>query len=222
MKRLAIFDLDGTLLYSLEDLADATNYALKKNGLPVHELDKYKYFVGNGALKLIERALPENSRDNETVFNSVYSDFRVYYKEHSEDKSKLYGGIEETVKKLHEMGVLLAVATNKPDEFTKILIPNIFGDLFDYAQGSIPEIPVKPNPDIAFMILEKLGVSADDAVFIGDTNVDIETGKSAGMKTIGCLWGYRTYEELKEAGADYIIEKPMDIIGIVFGSGVVI
>ena len=113
------------------------------------------------------------------------------------------------------MGVLLAVASNKPDEFTKVLVSRLFGDLFDYAQGSLPEIPTKPAPDIAFMILEKFGVSADDAVFIGDTNVDINTGKAAGIETIGCLWGYRTFEELKEAGADYIIEKPMDIVEII-------
>ncbi len=215
MKKLAIFDLDGTLLYSLEDLADATNYALQKNGLPIQELDKYKYFVGNGVFKLIERALPEEFKKNEAVFNAVLSDFRTYYGEHSEDKSKLYDGIEETVNKLHEMGVLLAVASNKPDEFTKVLVSRLFGDLFDYAQGSLPEIPTKPAPDIAFMILEKFGISADDAVFIGDTNVDMNTGKAAGIETIGCLWGYRTFEELKEAGADYIIEKPSEIVDIV-------
>lgn len=215
MKKLAIFDLDGTLLYSLEDLADATNYALEKNGLPAQELEKYKYFVGNGVFKLIERALPDEYKENGTVFNAVLSDFKIYYGEHSEDKSKLYDGIEETVKKLHENGVLLAVASNKPDEFTKVLVSRLFGDLFDYAQGSLPEVPTKPAPDIAFTVLDKLGVSADDTVFIGDTNVDIKTGKAAGMETIGCLWGYRTLAELKEAGADYIAEKPMDIIDIV-------
>lgn len=159
--------------------------------------------------------MPEEFKKNEAVFNAVLSDFRTYYGEHSEDKSKLYDGIEETINKLHETGVLLAVASNKPDEFTKVLVSRLFGGLFDYAQGSLPEIPTKPAPDIAFMILEKFGVSADDAVFIGDTNVDINTGKAAGIETIGCLWGYRTFEELKEAGADYIIEKPSEIVDIV-------
>ena len=181
MKKLAIFDLDGTLLYSLEDLADATNYALQKNGLPIQELDKYKYFVGNGVFKLIERALPEEFKKNEAVFNAVLSDFRTYYGEHSEDKSKLYDGIEETINKLHEMGVLLAVASNKPDEFTKVLVSRLFGGLFDYAQGSLPEIPTKPSPDIAFMILEKFGISADDAVFIGAFASRIWASSMAGV-----------------------------------------
>lgn len=212
MKKLAIFDLDGTLLYSLEDLADATNYALKKNGFPTHELEKYKYFVGNGVMLLIERTLPEEVKKDKNVFDAVLSDFRDYYSKHSEDKSRLYDGIKDTVNKLHNMGVLLAVASNKPDEFTKVLVDELFDGLFDYAQGSVPDVPNKPDPAMALAVLKKFDVYAEDAVFIGDTNVDINTGKSAGMKTIGCLWGYRTLTELQEAGADYIAEKPSDII----------
>ncbi len=213
MKKLVIFDLDGTLLNSLSDLAEATNFALEKNGFPTHELCKYNYFVGNGVFKLIERALPEDRRDEETL-NTVLSDFKEYYAVHSDDTTNVYDGVKETVCALHDKGIKLAVATNKPDEFAKPLIEEIFGGIFDYVQGSVPELAPKPDPAMALAIMEKLGISPEDALFVGDTNVDIRTGKSAGIETVGCLWGYRTREELEEAGASRIIAKPEELIGL--------
>lgn len=214
MKKLVIFDLDGTLLNSLSDLAEATNFALEKHGFPQHELCKFNYFVGNGVVKLIERALPEDKRDEETL-NAVLADFKEYYAVHSDDSTNVYDGIKETLSALHDKGVKLAVATNKPDEFTKPLISEIFGELFDCVQGSVPELSPKPDPAIALAIMKTLGISPEDALFVGDTNIDIKTGKSAGIETVGCLWGYRTREELTEAGAEHIIETPSEIVGLV-------
>lgn len=212
MIKLLIFDLDGTLINSIEDLAFAANYALEKNGFPVHDTDKYYYFVGNGIQKLIERAVPENT--DKDVIMKVKNDFSDYYNLHYIDKTKPYDGILELIKELKNKGVKTAVASNKPDFFTKIIVSHFFGDSFDFVQGQKDDIPKKPSPEIVYSILNELKTSKEDAVFIGDSNVDIFTAKNSGLKSIGCLWGFRTEEELQNAGADYIIAHPNEILYI--------
>lgn len=213
MIKLLIFDLDGTLVNSIADLAEATNYALKKHGYPVHDEEKYNYFVGDGVLKLIERALPEEDRTEERIL-ALRKEFSQYYDVHYKDKTRPYDGIPEVLKKLRDSGYQLAVASNKPDEFTKVIVNHFFPETFSCIQGGLDGVPKKPDPQIVFSILEKFSVSPGECLFIGDTNVDILTGKNAGLHTIGCLWGFRDYEELSLAGADNIISDPKEILDI--------
>lgn len=208
--KLAIFDLDGTLVNSLADIAEATNYAMRKLGFPEHELSEFNYLVGDGVAKLIERGLPEENQDKFSEALKIYND---YYNKNYTVKTYVYDGIEKMLNMLKEKGFELAVASNKTHEFTENVIAHYFSDeLFSAVFGKSEENPVKPNPAIIENIIDKLNVSREDTVMIGDTCIDIKTGKNAGIKTIGCLWGFRTLEELVNAGADYIADKPADIV----------
>ena len=209
--KLAIFDLDGTLVDSLGDLADACNNGLKKMGYPVHELEKYRYFVGDGVLKLVERILPEDKRSEENI-SALKAEFDSYYNVHYADKTHPYDGIVSLLDALSAKGVKLAVASNKPDEFTKSVVNVFFEGKFDMVLGKCPDTEKKPAPDILLKIMDALDVSADETVMIGDTNVDIRTAKNAGVSSIGCLWGFRTMEELEQAGADHIVSSPNEIL----------
>lgn len=209
--KLAIFDLDGTLVDSLGDLADSCNNGLKKMGYPVHELEKYRYFVGDGVLKLVERILPEDKRSEENI-SALKAEFDSYYNVHYADKTHPYDGIVSLLDALSAKGVKLAVASNKPDEFTKSVVKVFFEGKFDMVLGKCPDTEKKPAPDILLKIMDALDVSADETVMIGDTNVDIRTAKNAGVSSIGCLWGFRTMEELEQAGADHIVSSPNEIL----------
>lgn len=214
MTKLAIFDLDGTLINSIIDLADATNYALRECGFPEHTVDKYNYFVGDGVNNLILRAIPEGSHCDTTILK-VKNLFSEYYNKHFSDKTYIYEGIIPLLNNLKTNGVKLAVASNKPDQFTKQIISDLFGtELFDFVQGNKEGIPHKPDSRIIKEAMSFLGVSDKETVMIGDTNVDIKTGKNAGIRTIGCLWGFRDELELKEAGADFIVSTPDEIFNI--------
>ncbi|MBQ8966973.1 HAD family hydrolase [Ruminococcus sp.] len=212
MKKLYIFDLDGTLVDSLYDLADAVNTVLKAHGFDGHEYEKYKYFVGNGTLKLIERALPEDSRSPEMI-NSLHAEFTVQYEAHLADKTKAYAGIKELISALKSRRAKLAVASNKPDKFTKIIVEQTFGKgTFDVVLGKREGVPTKPAPQIMEDILKAAGVKAEDSIHSGDSNVDVATAHNAGIACIGCTWGFRTEEELAEAGADMTAHRPEDIL----------
>ncbi|MGN0612621.1 MAG: HAD family hydrolase, partial [Porcipelethomonas sp.] len=188
--KLAIFDLDGTLTDSLADIAEASNYALRELGFPEHELSKYNYFVGDGVKELIGRILPE---DRQEQFEKALSLYNSYYGTHYTVKTYVYDGIIETLEKLKENGVLLAVASNKTDFFVDDVISHYFGDdLFAMVCGKEEGRPVKPDPSIVTNIIDKLNVKPEDSFMIGDTCIDIKTGKNAGIKTIGCRWGFRT------------------------------
>lgn len=212
MKKLYIFDLDGTLVNSLYDLADSVNIVLERHGYPVRGIEEYKYFVGNGALKLIERALPEDARDKDNI-KAVYADFSEVYAEHIVCKTREYEGARELLSELKGRGCLMAVASNKPDRFSKQVVESVFGEgLFDSIHGKREGVPTKPSPDIMRDIMAELGVSPKDCVHSGDSNVDVQTAKNAGIECIGCTWGFRTEKELREAGADMIAHTPMDIL----------
>lgn len=214
MIKLVIFDLDGTLINSIMDLADATNYALRECGFTEHPVAKYNYFVGDGVNNLILRAIPEGSRCDAIILK-VKNLFSEYYNKHYSDKTYIYEGIIPLLNNLKKKGLKLAVATNKPDQFAKEIITNLFGiGIFDFVQGHKEGIPHKPDPRIIKEAMSFLAVSDKETVMIGDTNVDIKTGKNAGIRTIGCLWGFRDELELKEAGADYIVSNPNEIIDI--------
>lgn len=214
MYKLIIFDLDGTLLNTLDDLAAASNYALKEFGLQTHEVESYKTFVGDGVYKLVERMLPENHRDEETKIK-VKAVFDKYYKEHSLDDTKPYEGILAALEHFKIRGIKAAVVSNKPHAFTEALVRNMFGEYIQVAYGQREGIPAKPNPATVLEVIETLGYEKEECIYVGDTDVDIYTGKNAGLKTIGVLWGFRTKEELIKAGADYIALEVQDLYEII-------
>lgn len=210
MKKLVIFDLDGTLVNSIDDLADAANAALLKNGFPARSTDEIRQFVGNGAAELLRRALPEGEYNAENAAK-MRACFDLAYRKGFAVKTKPYNGIPELLYELKRRGVLLAVASNKPDEFTKAIVSHFFGDTFDTVQGQTDSIPKKPDPTVALEIMRKLNVPKEFTVFAGDSDVDIHTASNSGVTSIGCSWGFRPAETLREAGADFIINSPSEM-----------
>lgn len=213
--KLAVFDLDGTLINSLEDIAEATNYSMRSLGFPEHELSKFNYFVGDGVKKLIERALPPDNPDSFDIALKLYNE---YYDKNYKVKTYVYDGIPEALEKLKKSGVVLAVASNKTHQFVVSVINHYFGDdIFSVICGKSENRPVKPDPAIIEDIMKGLDADFDEGFMVGDTAIDINTGKNSGLKTIGCLWGFRTREELVGAGADFIAQKPDDIFKFICG-----
>ncbi len=210
--KLIIFDLDGTLLNTLEDLADSGNYILSKYGFNQHSLDDYRYFVGNGIYKLVERILPENKREK-TFVEEVRSEFMTYYDQHKADKTAPYQGIIELLEELQQRGIQMAIASNKAQEAMDPLVEFYFPTVtFAAVFGQRTGKPTKPDPDIVFDILNKTNISKSDTLYVGDTAVDMQTAKSAGVKSVGVLWGFRPKEELVQAQAELIIEKPEELL----------
>ena len=202
MIKLVIFDLDGTLIDSLGDLANAVEYALAENGYPPNPRDSYRYFVGKGA--------------SEEEIKRVHKAFSGRYREHCLELTKPYPGIEDMLRRLNESGIKLAVASNKPDEFSKQIVTALFGDdKFDTVHGKREGVPTKPSPDIIYSIMDELGVSAEETVVVGDSDVDVETAQGAGLKCIGCAWGFRGTDELCRAGADKIALNSDELTDII-------
>lgn len=214
MIKLCIFDLDGTLVNSVFDLADAVNYALKNQNYPLHNVDEFYTFVGNGVPKLIERALPENCRTEE-IESVIKKDFDDYYNKNSVNKTVPYDGVNELIDILKKSNIKLAVASNKPDNFTNHIVRHFFSDKFDYIYGNREGIPKKPDACCVNMIIKEMDVLKEETLYIGDSNVDIFTAKNAELKSVGCLWGFRTEKELVSAGADYIVSSPLEIESII-------
>ena len=207
-----IFDLDGTLLSTLGDLAASCNYALRANGMPERTLDEVRRFVGNGVKKLMERAIPDGL-DN-PKFEKTYADFRQHYMQHNLDTTKPYDGIMELLAELDRQGKKMAVVSNKFYAATQELCRHFFGSLVPVAIGEREDIRKKPAPDTVFEAMRQLGVTADGNVYIGDSDVDIETAKNSGMPCISVLWGFRDREFLLEHGATTLVEKPEDILKV--------
>lgn len=204
MYQLAVFDLDGTLLNSLEDLACACNYALKQCNFNTHETEAYKKFLGNGVYKLIECALPAERRDEETIIK-VKKIFDAYYDAHNADYTRPYEGIVEMLQTLKENGVQTAVVSNKPHAFAKQLVNTIFKENIAITYGQREGVQTKPDPTTVLEVIAYFNKEKDQCIYIGDSDVDIYTAKNAQIQSIGVLWGFRTEEELREAGADFIV-----------------
>ena len=204
--KLIIFDLDGTILDTVADLADAVIYALEKHGFPPRSYAEVMSFVGNGVIKLIERALPDGHKDPENV-EKVYQDFNARYSAHYADKTVPYEGIPELLSALKLQGYKLAVLSNKPDKFTNELITGFFPEVFDIIRGSIDGVPRKPDPTAELNILAEIGVTPNECLHVGDSDTDILTAHNAGIKCLACTWGYRPRLTLEDAGADYIVES---------------
>lgn len=213
MYKCVIFDLDGTLLDTLDDLAAAGNYTLKQLGFLNHEVEKYKYFVGNGIPKLIERILPDGS--GRELCNKAHKIFSEYYSSHSMDKTKPYDGICDMLDKLSAEGIKTGVATNKDHAFSERLIQTFFGDTIQAVCGRKDGIPKKPDPFSVNYIIKQLSADKAETLYVGDSNVDIVTAANAGLSSCGVLWGFRTEKELRESGARFIAANPDELYQII-------
>lgn len=210
MKKLAIFDLDGTLLNTITDLGASTNFALTEMGYPEHPLSAYNYMVGNGVRKLMERAQPDASPE---TIDELLMHFRAHYDEHCTDTTKPYPGIPELLAELSGKGLRLAVATNKYQAAAEKIISHFFHDVeFDAVFGQISDRPVKPDPSVVFAILNRIPTAKKDVLYVGDSAVDMETARRACVESVGVTWGFRPVSELRKACADHVVSKPSEIL----------
>ena len=208
MNRAVIFDLDGTLLNTIGDLADACNYALQKQGLPLHNEEEYKTYVGWGVKKLVELSLPEDKREDEGLFRKVLGNVISYYATHWNVKTKPYDGIKKLLSKLNDLRLPISVLSNKPQEFTEETVKYFFGDIdFIAVEGGKGEI-LKPNPLSLKPILDKLGGFRGKIFFVGDSKTDMQTAIAGGLIPVGVSWGFREINELQNAGALHIVDTP--------------
>lgn len=209
--KAVIFDLDGTLLDSLEDLANSMNNVLESQGLPIHEVERYKYFVGNGMYNLVLRTIPSEKRE-ESFVNYCHALMKKEYAKRWADNTKPYEGIDLLLNKLATLRYKTAVFSNKPHEFTLLVVDKLLGNWnFDAVFGERPGIPIKPNPAGALEIAELFQIPPKEFLYLGDTGTDMVTAKSAGMYAVGVLWGFRKADELLENGADTLISTPTEL-----------
>lgn len=207
MKRGCLFDLDGTLVNSLTDLAMSTNRVLQAHQLPTHDISAYNQFVGNGVRKLMERALGEHQE----LLEECLKEFYIDYDEHCLDHTFAYEGIEELIQTLVQHDIKLAVVTNKPHHLAVKIVEKRFPNTFISILGQQDLYPTKPNPESTHLALMAMKLGKNDCYYIGDSNVDIETANNADMESIGVVWGFRGRKELEEAGATYVVDAPKDI-----------
>lgn len=212
MKKLVIFDLDGTLLNTIDDLGNAANYALEQCGFPTHPLEAYPRFVGNGVRKLIERVLPESARTPDQI-DRLLKKFFEYYGNHMTDLTKPYPGIAELLRQLTDKGIKVAVASNKYQEATSKIISHFFPEIpWVAVVGQKEGVPVKPDPSVVFEILAEAQVPKADVLYVGDSGVDMETARRACVESVGVSWGFRSITELREHYADHIVDTPSAIL----------
>ena len=214
-----IFDLDGTILNTIDDLADAGNHVCACRGWPTHPVEQYKKMVGNGIPKLVERFSPVGTPPEE--LEAARREFTAYYDAHKTDKTAPYEGITAVIGLLKAAGIKVAVLTNKADHLARPMVESYFPGVFDLVRGALPDVPAKPHPAMLGGLLEALGAAPETSLFVGDSNVDIQTGKNCKLDTCGVLWGFRTRVELEGEGADYIAEAPADLLRIVTGTALV-
>jgi phosphoglycolate phosphatase len=214
MYRTVIFDLDGTLLDTIADLADAGNWVCRKNGWPEHALPEFTAMVGHGIPNLVKRFMPEQERSPLILMNAL-AEFSAYYGAHSCDLTNPYPGIGELLERLQAAGVRMAVYSNKDHLFTAELMDRFFPGRFALVQGKKKGIPVKPDPTGIRMILETLGAEAEKTLFVGDSSVDIQTGHNAGLKSCGVTWGFRSEQSLMDAGADFLAHTAAELEAVI-------
>ncbi|MCR5148227.1 MAG: HAD family hydrolase [Eubacterium sp.] len=213
MKKAVIFDLDGTLLYTLEDLRDAMNYTLREFNMPERSLEEVRSFVGNGIKNLIRRAAAPGT--TEEVIEQMFECYKPYYDEHCLDKTGTYDGIPELLEVLYNKGYSLAIVSNKVDSAVKELNERFFSKYVKVAIGEKPGIRRKPAPDTVETALSELGISAEDAVYVGDSDVDVATAANSGLPCISVLWGFRDKEFLVEHGGKIFVDTPEEVVSIV-------
>lgn len=216
MKKAVLFDLDGTIADSLESLACATNMILQECGLNTLEKDCYRYFAGNGAKTLVERALIEAGDIQLKQFEQAYEKYEAYFAKECNHKVQTFEGLPEVLETLKSKGIKLGVVTNKAQDNAVMVVEELYGkDMFDVIVGVTDNRPKKPDPAEAVYAMEQLGVAPDETVYVGDTNVDMETGNGAGCLTVGVLWGFRSREELEANHAHVIVEKVEELLEVI-------
>ncbi len=210
-----LFDLDGTLLYTLTDVANAMNEALVHFGFQPHPIESYKYFIGDSVEVEAYRALPESARDPETIKKVAVLSEKIYDK--CWDKTtKPYPGIPELLSELQQRGLCLVILSNKAHRFTKVIVEKLLPQWqFKIVQGALPDVPLKPDPTLALQIANRLRIPPEQFLYLGDTSTDMQTAVAAGMFPVGALWGYRTAQELLESGAKVLVQSPAEVLDII-------
>ena len=215
--KAVIWDLDGTLLNTLDDLTAAVNAALRLHAMPERTADEVRTFIGNGVRKLIERSMP--CADDADEVDRVLADFRVYYRDHHTDLTAPYEGVVDTLRALKAAGILSVVVSNKIEPEAIALARHFFPDLLDAVVGDAPPRPAKPAPDGVLIALDKLGVAVEQTVFVGDMTVDIITARNLGIPCLAVTWGFSTVDTLRDAGAPHIIDRPHQVVEFVKAKG---
>ena len=208
-----VFDLDGTLTDTLQDLANSVNYALHQMGWPERTLDEIRCFVGNGVHKLIERAVPECVSGD--LLEQCFKCFQTHYLVHCQDTTCLYPGVAEMLQGVHEAGFRTAIVSNKLQAGVDELYAAYFTGVVDVAIGQRKGVPLKPAPDMVSLALEALGAAPENAVYVGDSEVDVQTARNSGLPCISVLWGFRDKRQLVEAGATHFIQSPSELLGVI-------
>ena len=213
--KAVLFDLDGTLLNTLDDLADSMNASLKRFGFPPHPVDNYRYLIGDGLVNLVSRALPEHDREVATI-NKIAATQREEYGRNWANKTRPYEGIPELLDALQELRITTCILSNKPNDFTHVIVQKFLSKWkFAAVRGQNKDTPIKPDPSGAVQIALELGLSTTEFLYVGDSNTDMETANAAGMFPVGVLWGFRSKDELINAGAKALIERPTDLLSLV-------
>ncbi|WP_315373548.1 HAD family hydrolase [uncultured Selenomonas sp.] len=211
--KAVIFDLDGTLVDSLADLSDSVNLMLESYGFPTHEVEKYRYFVGNGSKKLMERTLPRDKAASAEFVEEALAKYKAIYKERLLEKTRPYNGVRELLEELKSRGIPLGVCTNKHNDAALTIVKILFAPgTFEEVLGDRPGFPKKPNPATPLEIASHLGVKPDEVAYLGDTSVDMETAVHAGFLPVGVLWGFRPEEELVKSGAKVLLKAPLELL----------
>ncbi len=205
-----LFDLDGTLCNTLQDLADATNAVLARHGFAPRPTENFKQYVGNGAKMQLKRAIGEEIPED--LFATIHREYLDYYGSHYLVKTAPYDGVKQTVQALYEKGITMAVVTNKPQPMAVDIVNALFEGQMQGVWGNNPDFPLKPDPSMTLHVMEQLGATADQTLFVGDSGVDMQTAKNAGLTAVGVTWGFRNEKELAESGADYLISHPRELM----------
>lgn len=214
MYQTVIFDLDGTLLDTLEDLADAGNWVCRRNGWPEHSLEEFRAMVGHGIPNLVERFSPEGCRSPLLMVNTL-AQFSQYYGAHNMDKTLPYAGMAELAAELKKRGVQMAVYSNKADDFSRQIVEHFFPGVFSLVRGKVRGVPVKPDPTGVRQVLAELNADPAATLFVGDSSVDMETAHNAGLPACGVTWGFRSRESLEAAGAEFLADTPEQLAAVI-------
>ncbi len=208
-----LFDLDGTLCNTLEDLAVAANWVLNQHGFPSRPTENYRYYVGNGAKVQLKRAIGKEIPPE--LFQKIHEDYIAYYGNHYLVHTCPYPGLPAVLQNFYNQGITMAVVTNKPQQMAVNIVQELFGNLLKGVWGNNPNFPLKPDPALPLHVMGQLGAKKEETLFVGDSAVDIETARNCGIASVGVAWGFRGREELAQAGADHIIDTPEELQNVV-------